>query len=292
MIIVFYVVIATRPSMSMSGRVCLVTGASAGHGKAVARALAELGATVVLGCRDSARAASARSQLIAETRNERIDVLPVDVSSFDSIRRAAARFLAERGKLDVLVNNAGGWTQNRRASADGLELVWATNVVGPHLLTTLLLPALLNSGAARVINVSSVYAGGLDLEDVEYIRRPYRGIQAYEASKQAVRMMTWAWAKRLTGKPIGVNAVCPGFMKTELARDAPRSFRLLLWLLRPLQSTPERGADTAVWLASDPEAGRLTDQFFVKRRSTDCVFREPNALERLTALCDQALASH
>jgi NAD(P)-dependent dehydrogenase (short-subunit alcohol dehydrogenase family) len=278
--------------MSMSGRVCLVTGASAGHGKAVARALAELGATVVLGCRDSARAASARSQLIAETRNERIDVLPVDVSSFDSIRRAAARFLAERGKLDVLVNNAGGWTQNRRASADGLELVWATNVVGPHLLTTLLLPALLNSGAARVINVSSVYAGGLDLEDVEYVRRPYSGIHAYEASKQAVRLMTWAWAKRLAGKPVGVNAVCPGFMKTDLARDAPWNFRLLLWLLRPLQSSPERGADTAVWLASTPGAERFTDQFFVKRRVTDCVFREPKAIERLNALCERAVSSH
>jgi NAD(P)-dependent dehydrogenase (short-subunit alcohol dehydrogenase family) len=278
--------------MNMAGRVCLVTGASTGHGKGVARELARLGATVVLGCRDSARAARARSQLIAETRNDRIDVLPVDVSSFDSVRRAAARFLAERGRLDVLVNNAGGWSRDRRLSADGLELVWATNVVGPHLLTTLLLPALLHGGAARVINVSSVYAGGLDLEDVEFIRRPYSGIRAYEASKQAVRMMTWAWAKRLRGKPVGVNAVCPGFMKTELARDAPRSFRVLLWLLRPLQSTPERGADTAVWLASDPEADRLTDQFFVKRRATDCVFREPNAVERLSALCERALASH
>jgi len=276
----------------MNGRVCLVTGASSGHGRAVARALAELGATVVLGCRDMARAARTRSQLIADTRNDRIDVLPVDVSSFDSIRRAAARFLAERDRLDVLVNNAGGWSQDRRVSADGLELVWATNVVGPHLLTTLLLPALLSSGTARVINVSSTYARGLDLDDVEYIQRPYNGMQAYEASKQAVRMMTWAWARKLSGKPVGVNAVCPGFMKTELGRDAPRSVRLLLWLLRPLQSAPERGADTAVWLASDPEAGRLTDQFFVKRQATQCIYRDPNAIERLTALCEQALASH
>jgi NAD(P)-dependent dehydrogenase (short-subunit alcohol dehydrogenase family) len=292
MIILFYVFMATGLPMSMSGRVCLVTGASAGHGKAVARELAKLGATVVLGCRDNARATRARSQLIAETGNDRIDVLSVDVSSFDSIRRAAARFVAERGRLDVLVNNAGGWSQKRGVSADRLELVWATNVVGPYLLTTLLLPALLDSGAARVINVSSSYARGLNLEDVEYIRRPYSGIQAYEASKQAVRMLTWAWAERLRGKPIGVNAVCPGFMKTELARDAPRNVRLLLWLLRPLQSTPERGADTAVWLASDPEAGRFTNQFFVKRRVTDCVFRDPRALALLTDLCEQALARH
>jgi NAD(P)-dependent dehydrogenase (short-subunit alcohol dehydrogenase family) len=278
--------------MNMTDRVCLITGASAGHGKAVARELARLGATVVLGCRDGARAARARSQLMADTRNDRIDVLPVDVSSFESIRRAAARFLAERGKLDVLVNNAGGWSQDRRMSADGLELVWATNVVGPHLLTMLLLPALLNSGAARVINVSSTYARGLDLDDVEYSRRPYDGMKAYEASKQAVRMMTWAWAKRLSDKPIGVNAVCPGFMKTELGRDAPRSVRLLLWLLRPLQSTPEKGADTAVWLASDPTAGRLTNQFLVKREARECVYRDPAAIERLTALCEQALASH
>jgi len=277
--------------MSMSGRVCLITGASAGHGKAVARALAKLGAVVVLGCRDGTRAARARSQLIADTGNDRIDVLPVDVSSFDSVRGATARFLAEQGKLDVLVNNAGGWSQERRKSADGLELVWATNVVGPYLLTKLLLPALRKSGSARVINVASAYAGGLDLDDVEYTRRPYNGIHAYQASKQAVRMMTWAWAERLRSVPICVNAVCPGFMRTDLGRDASLSFRLLLWTLRPLQATPARGADTAVWLGSDSDAGRFTNQFFVKRRPTPCGFRDLNAIERLTTLCERAVAA-
>jgi NAD(P)-dependent dehydrogenase (short-subunit alcohol dehydrogenase family) len=272
-------------AMEMTGRVCLVTGANTGHGKAVAAALAKMGATVVLGCCNSERADAARAQLMAESGNDRISVLLLNLANQRSVRAASDRFRSEHHALDVLVNNAGAWWSDRRVSSNGTELVWATNVLGPVLLTRLLLPALRASGSGRIINVASTRAGGLDLDDVEYRQRPYSGIQAYEASKQAVRMLTWVLADQLRDEPVVANALCPGFMKTELGRSAPKSFRILLMLLRPLQSSPERGADTAVWLATSPEAAKLTNQFFVKRSPVPCKFRDPVACETLWRLC-------
>jgi NAD(P)-dependent dehydrogenase (short-subunit alcohol dehydrogenase family) len=271
--------------MDMNGRVCLVTGANTGHGKAVAAALAKMGTTVVLGCCNLERAEAARTQLIAESGNDRISVLLLDLASQRSVRRASDQFLSEHHALDVLINNAGAWWADRRVSPDGTELVWATNVVGPQLLTQLLLPALRASGSGRIINVASTRAGGLDLDDVEYRRRPYNGIQAYEASKQAVRMLTWVLADQLRDEPVVANALCPGFMKTELGRSAPKGFRVLLVLLRPLQSSPKRGADTAVWLATSSEAAKLTNQFFVKRSPVPCKFRDPAMCAKLWHLC-------
>jgi NAD(P)-dependent dehydrogenase (short-subunit alcohol dehydrogenase family) len=275
--------------MSMTGKLCLVTGASTGHGRAVAAALARMGATVVLGSRSIERGEEARAWLRAETSSERISVLPLDLASQRSVRAGVDRFLADHHTLDVLVNNAGAWWADRRVSVDGIEMVWATNVVGPYLLTRLLLPALRSSGAGRILNVASTQAGGLDLDDVEFARRPYSGILAYQASKQAVRMLTWTMAERLRGDLVVANALCPGFMKTELGRNAPPGFRVFLWLARPFQTSPERGADTATWLASNPEAGKTTNQFFVKRRPVPCKFRDPAARERLAQLCEAAL---
>jgi NAD(P)-dependent dehydrogenase (short-subunit alcohol dehydrogenase family) len=276
----------------MTGKLCLVTGASAGHGKAVAAALAKMGATVVLGCRSSERAEAARAQLIAESGNDRISVQPLDLANRRSVRDAADRFRSKHRALDVLVNNGGAWWAGRRLSPDGIELVWATNVVGPLLLTQLLLPTLRASGGGRIVNVSSTRAGGLDLDDVEFARRPYNGVRAYEASKHAVRMVTWMLADQLRGEPVMVNAICPGFMKTELGRSAPIGFRIVLALLRPFQTSPERGADTAVWLASSPEGASLTNQFFVHRKPVPCKFRDPAAHERLSRVLRQVMPAN
>jgi len=274
----------------MIGKICLITGANSGHGRAVAAALACKGATIVMACRDAGRAQIACDELRRETATDRISILLLDLSSQRSIRNAVDQFLTEHSALDVLVNNAGAWWADRRVSPDGIELVWATNVVGPYLLTKLLLPALHASGAGRIVNVSSSYAGGLDLDDVEFRRRPYSGIKAYQASKQAVRMMTWSLAERLSGSTVVANALCPGFMKTNLGRNASGSFRFMLFLTTPLQTSPERGAQTAVWLASSHDAGVLTNQFFVKRNPTPCAFRDPAARARLESLCEDAIS--
>ena len=274
----------------MNGKICLITGANSGHGRAVAAALACKGATVVMACRDTCHAQIACDELRRATPTDGISILPLDLSSQSSIRRAVDQFLSEHSALNVLVNNAGAWWADRRVSPDGIELVWATNVVGPYLLTKLLLPALHASRAGRVVNVSSSYAGGLDLNDVEFKRRAYSGIKAYQAAKQAVRMMAWSLAERQSGSSVVANALCPGFMKTNLGRNAPGGFRFMLFLTKPLQTSPERGADTAVWLASSPEGGALTNQFFVKRNPTPCAFRDPAARACLESLCENATA--
>src|SRR5215831_1771853 len=275
----------------MIGKICLITGVNSGHGRAVAAALASKGATVVMACRDAGRAHIACDELRRETATDRISILHLDLSSQCSIRRAVDQFLTEHSTLDVLVNNAGAWWADRRVSPDGIELVWATNVVGPYLLTKLLLPALYASAAGRIVNVSSSYAGGLDLSDVEFKRRPYSGIKAYQASKQAVRMMAWSLCEKLSGSSVVANALCPGFMKTNLGRNAPGGFRVMLFLTKPLQTSPKRGAETAVWLASSPEAGALTNQFFVNRNPTPCAFRDPAARACLESLCEDAIAN-
>jgi NAD(P)-dependent dehydrogenase (short-subunit alcohol dehydrogenase family) len=254
----------------------------------VAQALARAGDTVILGCRSGAGSAVTRDRILARSPDARVAVLPIDLSSRGSIREAVRRVSAEYPKLDVLVNNASAWWMDRRVSVDGVELVWATNVLGPFLLTRLLLPLLRASGAGRIVNVASRQAGGLDLHDVELTRLPYNGFRAYQASKQAVRMLTWAFAARLRDEPIVANALCPGFMKTALGRNASLGFRFMLVALRPLQVSAERGARTAVWLASSPQAGAVSNQFFIDCRSAPCRFRDPAECDELYQLCEQA----
>ena len=270
-------------------RLCLVTGANSGHGRAVATALARSGCDVILGCRSAAEAARTRDEILAGCQSARVDVLPLDLASASSIREATQVLSARYPKLDVLVNNAGAWWMDRRVSVDGVELVWATNVLGPHLLTRLLVPLLRASGAGRIVNVASSQAGGLDVRDVEFVHRPYNGIRAYQASKQAVRMLSWALAQRLSDVPVVVNALCPGFMKTALGRNASRGFRAMLFALRPLQVSAERGAQTAVWLTSSPEAEKVSNQFFIKCKPVACAFREPTACEEVFQICESAL---
>ncbi len=277
--------------MDMTGRTCLVTGANTGHGKAVALALAGTRATVLLGCRDPPRAEQTRVELISVSGNRRVDALPLDLASQRSIREAATTLAAKYPALDVLVNNAAAWWSDRRVSPDGVELVWATNVLGPQLLTHLLLPSLKASGHGRIVNVSSTFASGLDIDDVEWSREPYRGDKAYQASKQANRMLTWAWAKRLADAPVAINAISPGFMKTDLGRNAPRSFRAILLLLRPFQVSAQRGADTAVWLATSQEATAMTNQFVVGRKPVPCEFRDEQAYERLWQIFERRLSA-
>jgi NAD(P)-dependent dehydrogenase (short-subunit alcohol dehydrogenase family) len=270
----------------LSGRTCLVTGANTGIGKEIARALARMGATVILGCRNEQKGEAARAELAAETGNSRLSVMKVDLSSLASVREFASRVLAAHPKLDVLVNNAGLWTTKRELSADGIELQWATNVLGPHLLTQLLLPALEASGHGRIINLASTAAGGLDLDDVEISRKKYSGVSAYSTTKQANRMLTWALASRLRGKPVTVNAISPGLVNTELNRNAQGVFAVVFTLTKLFARTPQQGADTAIWLAASPQVEGLTDRFWVDRKEQDCKFRDMAACEKLWNICE------
>jgi len=258
----------------------VVTGANAGIGYEIARGLAK--ATdkpgVILACRDQAKGEAARAKISAETGNPHLEVLVVDLASSKSIRGAAEEFYKTHSHLDALVNNAGMSSPKRQESTDGVELTFATNVLGYFLLTNLLRDALGRAPAGRIVNVASEMAYGLDLDDVEFKKRTYNPSTAYAQSKQANRMLTWACARRLEGTPITANAMSPG------AVDTP-----LLHALAPGMKgrSTEKGAETAVWLAASPDVAGLSNRLWFDRAERACKFHNPEQEERLWAICEE-----
>jgi NAD(P)-dependent dehydrogenase (short-subunit alcohol dehydrogenase family) len=279
----------SRPiEADLRGKTAIVTGATAGIGKEVARELARLGARLVLPCRDAARGRAA----VADIRPAGADesgflVEEADLSSQASIRAFADRFLAAHPRLDILVNNAGVWMQRRETTVDGIERTFATNVLAYHLLTSLLLERIRASAPARIVNVASKLASGLDLEDLEYTRRPFDGIRAYAQSKQANRMLSWALAERLAGTKVTVNAVHPGGVRTSLGREL-RGFTGLLIraFFFVVGRSPREGADTVAWVAASPEVEGVTGKFWQDRREQPCRFRDPAAIAALWDRCE------
>lgn len=274
----------------LSQRVALVTGATSGMGKETARELARMGATVLLGCRSMERGEAAVAEIQRTTGRDAVSAIQVDLSSLASVRAAAAEFWERFPRLDVLVNNAAASLRTRQVTSEGFEVHWATNVLGPHLLTQLLLPKLEKSDHGRIVDVSTVAAGGLDLTDTQYERRRFNGTAAYRASKQAGRMLTWALADRLTNTRITANALNPGYVATDLTRNAGGLVRLLVLFTSFAAQTPLDGADTAIWLAASPDVQGVTGGFWNKRREVRCKFRDPVQMEQLSGLVEQQLA--
>ena len=256
---------------------CLVTGANTGIGFEIARGLAQAGARVVLACRNQAKGEAARSAIANEFKDSSPELLIVDLASQHSIRIAVDEFGTRHSHLDVLVNNAGVVMPSRQESPDGIEVTFATNVLGYHLLTKLLLDLLRKAAAARVVNVASAMAVGLDLEDVEFKRRPYTASAAYAQSKQANRMLTWAWAKRLEGSSVTANAMTPGAVDTPLLHALAPKY--------PGRSTA-KGADTAIWLATSPEVARVNGRYWADRTEQPCEFDGDDDEELLWELCE------
>lgn len=256
----------------MTPPLCLVTGASSGIGFEIARGLAGTGAHVVLACRDPIKAEAARQKVPGG------EVLLVDLASQRSIRSAAQEFTAKHDSLDVLVNNAGGAVPTRLESPDGIELTFATNVLGYYLLTELLLDSLQRAPSARIVNVASKFAYGLDLEDVEFKRRRYDPSTAYAQSKQADRMLTWFLARQLEGTRVTANAMSPGPVNTALLHALAPGFRGV---------SPAQGADTAIWLATSPDLNDVTGRFWSDRREQTCQFRSERDEQALASLCEK-----
>ena len=257
----------------------LVTGANAGIGYEIARGLAKSEAqpAVILACRDGAKGEAARAKLAAETRNPHLEVLVMDLASQASIRKAAEEFSKTHPVLDVLVNNAGTSSPTRQESAHGIEVTWATNVRGYFLLTNLLLGALQRAPAGRIVNVASEMAYGLELQDVEFKKRTYNPSTAYAQSKQADRMLTWTYARRLEGTPVTANAMSPG------AVDTP-----LLHALAPGMKgrSREKGAETVIWLATSEEVDGLTGRLWFDKAERACKFHNVEQEERLWKICE------
>jgi retinol dehydrogenase 14 len=253
----------------MAGRTVLVTGATSGIGRATALGLARMGAHVAITGRDRGRTEDAASEIrLAGGRD--VDVFVADLSSQAQVRRLASEVLEGLSRIDVLVNNVGGYWSTRHITADGLERTFALNHLAPFLLTNLLLARLERSAPARVVTVASNAhtTGGVDFDDLQGMRS-YSGGRAYSQSKLANVLFTYQLAGRLRGSAVTANVLHPGVVRTSFgAEDPARIQRLLVPLLRLVMKSPAQGAATSIHLASAPELEQVSGRYFANRRPT------------------------
>ena len=275
--------------VEMGSRRCLVTGANSGIGFETAQALADLGAEVVLLCRNAERGEQAVARIREATGSRRVSLEVLDVSDLAAIRRVAPR-LAER-PIDVLVHNAGVLPVERTVTADGLELSLATHVAGPFLLTQLLRPALEAASGARVIFVSSggMLTRRLQARDPNWTERAYDGVTAYAETKRAQVVLAELFAERLRRAGVVVHSMHPGWADTPAVRSSLPGFHRVT---RAILRSPAEGADTVVWLAASEKAGLSTGLFYFDRepRRTHWLpgTRESREeRERLWTLCEE-----
>jgi retinol dehydrogenase 12 len=275
---------------SMSGTTCLVTGATSGIGKETALRLAMLGATVVIVARDAARGEAAGAEITGRVPLAQVEVMTADLSSLAQVRRLADDILGRHGRLDVLVNNAGLISPHRELTVDGLERTFATNHLGPFLLTSLLRGLLERSAPARVVTVSS--AAHKQVRAIAWDDLP-RGApsgqgQAYPVSKLLNILFTTELARRLAGTGVTVNCLHPGFVRTGLGRDVTGVLGAVLPLILRLRPGPSAGARTPVYLASSPEVADVTGGYFVncKLAAPSALAKDTHAAARLWALSE------
>jgi retinol dehydrogenase-12 len=255
-------------------KVALVTGANGAIGLAIATAIARLvDWEVVVVCRDETKARTSVERVKKASRSERVRYQIADLSRRGSIRDLGARF---SGPLHALVNNAAIAPRKRTETPDGIELQLATNVLGYVWLTEALLPALEAASSARVVNVASYWAGDLELDDLEFRRRRYDNDTAYRQSKQANRMLTLAWAERLSRQKIAVNSCHPGDVRSTLSQDLGFGG----------SQTPEQGARTPVWLATSAAVEGETGGYYAdETRRADPFTLDRDAVAALERVC-------
>jgi NAD(P)-dependent dehydrogenase (short-subunit alcohol dehydrogenase family) len=275
----------------MKDKVIIITGANKGIGKETAKEIAKLGAKVYMACRSLDSANEAREEIIKETKNENVFVKKLDLASLDSIKEFATSFKNEEAKLDVLINNAGIASRSKKLNNAGVELTFAINVLGHHYLTKLLIDILEKSSPSRIINVASEYAGGLDLDDINYDKRSYDTTAAYKQSKQANRMLTREWANNLQSKKISVYSMTPGWVPgTDLFREQSTLNKAVIKTVGFVGGrSVEQGADTIVWLASSDKIPGRTGDFFRDRREVPCQFNNPENEKILWNICEKLL---
>lgn len=239
-------------------RLCLITGATSGIGRATAQQLAADGATTVLVARDATKGEVTAREITEATGNDRLQVLGADLSSQASIRALVEAYRGDHDRLDVLINCAGAFFRTRHMTADGLEMTFALNYLAYFLLTNLLLDQLRQTRSGRILNVSAPATTKIDFDDLQAERR-YRPLTVFGASKVAELMFTLELARRLEGTGIAVNAVHPGLVRTNLMREAPTPFR---FILRLRGRSPEDAGRAIADLATSPEYAGKSGRFY------------------------------
>jgi len=256
------------PPWTISGKLCLVTGATSGIGAATATALAGRGAHVVLVARDLDRGRAAAEAITTGHRGARLDVLGCDLARMADVRRLARTVENSYGRLDVLINNAGVVNFAHRITVDGFEHTFAVNHLAPFLLTTLLRPALGVPAEARVLTVTSDNHKTVTTVAWDDLHREhgYRPLQVYNRTKLMNVWFTHTLAGALANTPITANCLSPGFVRTNLARDATGPFRAFIRLAAPFQTSAKTAAGGVVHLACAPEVSGHSGGYYRKAR--------------------------
>ncbi|WP_159084189.1 SDR family oxidoreductase [Saccharobesus litoralis] len=258
----------------MSNKTVIITGANSGIGKESTIALSKMGAHVVLACRDTAFGKEQHAnEVIADIKkqlpNASLSFIPLDLACFDSIRNFVIRFNQQHSQLDVLLNNAGVVSLEKRQTRDGFELTMATNHLGPFLLTNLLLPVLINTPKSRIVNVSSkAHAKGKITFSENRIktRRPYMGLATYADSKLANIYFTQELAERLKGTDTTVNALHPGGVASNIWPDSNGIIGIIRRHIVKKLKTPAQGAQTSIYLCSSPDVEQVSGKYFYKKK--------------------------
>ncbi len=251
----------------MKDKICIVTGANSGIGKVTAQALAEKGATVLMVCRNERKGEAALCEIKEKSKNGNVKLLLADLSSQEEIRRLADKIRTKYPKIDVLVNNAGGINPKRTLTVDGIETTFAVNHLGYFLLTNLLLGHLKAASAARVVNVTSqVHRFARIFFDDLGLEKRYGPMLSYAQSKLANILFTYELARRLNGTAVTANTLHPGGVRTNFGKEltglAGFYFRNIGFLMR----SPEKGAETVIWLASSPDVEGVTGKYFFDKK--------------------------
>ena len=247
---------------TMIGKVCLITGATSGIGKVTALALAKLGATVIVGGRNAEKCIKTVQEIQEQSENQAVEYILADMSSLQDVRKMAATFLERHQQLHVLINNAGATYFSHKSSADGHELTFATNYLGPFLLTDLLLETLKASAPARIINASSLAHKWSKFD----ISNPQKesGIHAYNDSKFALILFTYELARRLQGTNVTATVFDPGYVKTNITRNNGLAGRIIMALSDFFNHavSPEVGAQTMIYLATAAEVANVSGKYY------------------------------
>ena len=251
----------------MEGKTCIVTGANSGIGEVTARELARMGARVVMICRSEEKAQAAVERIKEQVPEAQLELLLADLSSLTAVSGVAREFTARHRRLDVLVNNAGIYLPKRFESEDGFEMTFATNHLGPFLLTNLLLDALTAAHGARVVNVSSEghRQGRVNFDDLQSEQK-FNGLRTYCTSKLLNIYFSNELARRAADRGITSNSLHPGVVASGFAQDEPGAFKWLIKLGSPFLVSPEKGAQTQIYLASSPDVADVTGEYYSRQR--------------------------
>ena len=278
----------------LDGRVCVVTGGNSGIGEATAAGLARLGAEVAIVSRDAAKGAAAAERIQAAA-GRRVQVITGDLGTLQGARTLAADILDALPRLHVLVNNAGMMQNWRETNADGFEVTFAVNHLGPFLLTNLLLDRLAESGTARVVNVaSSLYSRGeLDFDDLQ-MEKKFDGFTAYSRSKMCNVLFTRELARRLEGRGVTTNALHPGVIRSQLGHENKGLVGVAFRAAQPFLSSPEKGARCSLYLAASHDVAAVSGEYFVrcKVRPVTRFARKPENARRLWTISEQLSGLH